>query len=122
VVVTHLGLWSRERRRQVERLRLNLAERDGSPDAIRPTLFMGDFNCWGKTQRLLCPLGAPLDRPHRPRSFPAAWPTMALDRIWTVPDCLIDGVSVHRSALSLRASDHLPVVARCVLPQPHPGG
>jgi endonuclease/exonuclease/phosphatase family metal-dependent hydrolase len=114
VVVTHLGLWSRERRKQVERLRLQLAEHDGQPAVAHPTLFMGDFNCWGKTQRLLCTLGAPLDRPHRPRSFPAAWPTMALDRIWMVPDALLDGVAVHRSPLSLRASDHLPVVARFV--------
>ena len=117
VVVTHLGLWSRERRRQVERLRLVLAEHDRNDGAaVRPTLFTGDFNCWGAGQRMLCDLGAPLDRQHRPRSFPAAWPTMALDRIWSVPDAVIGGVAVHRTPLSLRASDHLPVVARLALP------
>jgi endonuclease/exonuclease/phosphatase family metal-dependent hydrolase len=116
VVVTHLGLWSRERRRQIERLRLILAEYDRHDSGpARPTLFTGDFNCWGAGQRMLCALGAPLERNHRPRSFPAAWPTMALERIWSVPDAVIDGVAVHRTPLSLRASDHLPVVARLSL-------
>jgi len=116
VVVTHLGLWARERQRQIDRLRLTLAEYDSGDDAeVRPTLYMGDFNCWGASQRQLRALGAPLGRQYRPRSFPARWPTMALDRIWTVPDAVVDGVTVHRSPLALRASDHLPVVARLTL-------
>ena len=109
VVVTHMGLKLAERRAQIERLRLSLAD-DGSGAEI--TLFLGDFNCWGASQRLLRTLGAPDDRRRRPRSFPASWPVMALDRVWSTPDHLVREVSVHRSPLARIASDHLPLVVR----------
>jgi endonuclease/exonuclease/phosphatase family metal-dependent hydrolase len=47
----------------------------------------------------------------RLRSFPSAQPIVSLDRIWVQPVAALAHVSVHRSALARRASDHLPVVA-----------
>ena len=36
---------------------------------------------------------------------------LALDRIWTHPRAMLRDLSVHRTALSRVASDHLPLVA-----------
>lgn len=120
VVATHLALRPAARIRQVDRLRLSLQE--GEDKCMSPTLFLGDFNCWGGSQRMLRPLGAPGERRYRPRSFPAWRPIMALDRIWSVPNDLVDSIIVHRSELARRASDHLPVVGRLDWPRPGPVG
>jgi endonuclease/exonuclease/phosphatase family metal-dependent hydrolase len=48
----------------------------------------------------------------RPKSFPARFPLLALDRVWAGPCAAVADVRAHRSALALVASDHLPVVAR----------
>jgi endonuclease/exonuclease/phosphatase family metal-dependent hydrolase len=46
-----------------------------------------------------------------PRSFPAARPILALDRVYA-RGATIESVTAHESAAARRASDHLPVVAR----------
>lgn len=108
VIVTHLGLSPRERTRQVEMLSEALEGHVG------PVLFMGDFNVIAWEDRKLRRLGAPVDR-HRPRSFPAWRPMLALDRIWSKP-VVATGLHAHRSPLARRASDHLPVVAEIPYP------
>jgi endonuclease/exonuclease/phosphatase family metal-dependent hydrolase len=105
VIATHLGLFPRERRRQIDRLAEVLA-RDSHP----LTIFLGDFNIFGPERSVLRRIGAPKRMP-RLYSFPARLPLMSLDRIWTLPnECLVK-LEVHRTSLSRIASDHLPVVA-----------
>jgi endonuclease/exonuclease/phosphatase family metal-dependent hydrolase len=105
VVATHLGLFPRERRRQIEILAKMLEQ---EPQAL--TVFMGDFNIFGPERTVLKRIGAPRRLP-KLYSFPARLPLMSLDRIWTIPNERLMTRAVHRTALSRIASDHLPVVA-----------
>jgi endonuclease/exonuclease/phosphatase family metal-dependent hydrolase len=107
VLLTHLGLGLFERREQVRRiLRLVAA----SP-RTEPVILLGDINEW-------LPRGAPLAWLHRefgappaPRSFPARFPFLALDRIWVRPRGALLAVTAHRSPAARTASDHLPIKA-----------
>ena len=76
-------------------------------------LLAGDLNAWRR-----CEATRTLERElvgkepvAWPRSFPAARPVLALDRIYARGAEILD-VTVHDSAAARRASDHLPVVAR----------
>jgi endonuclease/exonuclease/phosphatase family metal-dependent hydrolase len=110
VIATHLGLGPGERKRQVERIAHALNEH-----GELPTLIMGDFNIFGRERKLLHRLGAPIGRKDCPASFPARMPLLGLDRIWTRPGLLLQGLSVHRTKLSAVASDHLPLVGKIAL-------
>jgi endonuclease/exonuclease/phosphatase family metal-dependent hydrolase len=106
VVATHLGLRPAERREQVTQLLHLFKERPHDRSVL-----VGDLNEW-----LLW--GRPLRRLHRHfketpsvATFPARAPFLALDRIWTHPRSMLQGVAAHKTPLSRRASDHLPLVA-----------
>jgi endonuclease/exonuclease/phosphatase family metal-dependent hydrolase len=104
VVATHLGLCPGERRRQIRRL-LGLFE----PGHTDLAVLLGDLNewlLWGRPQRRL--------RRHfaassHPRTYPARFPLLALDRIWARPASLLRSVEPHGSSMARRASDHLPL-------------
>jgi endonuclease/exonuclease/phosphatase family metal-dependent hydrolase len=106
VIVAHLGLGLRERRKQIRRLLDILClERD------RMAIMLGDFNEW-------VPFGSPLRRVHSAfgksptlRTFPSLMPVLPLDRIWIHPVGALASMSTHKTPLSRRASDHLPVKA-----------
>ncbi len=103
VVGVHLGLRRSDRRRQLALL----AERfdDGMPTAI-----LGDYNEW----RARAGLEA-LDgnfRVHSPgRSFHAARPVAALDRVALTLSLTLTGAGVMEERPARIASDHLPVWA-----------
>lgn len=108
IVAAHLGLLSRTRRQQMERLRLCLEARDPMP-----TLLCGDFNEW-RPGRANSPLERlePMFRTDTAQpSFPSRRPVFPLDRIFGWPDGIVADFSVHDSPLARRASDHLPVKA-----------
>lgn len=106
VLVAHFGLSGRERRYQTDALERLLREDQ------RPLVLMGDFNEWRPRGYTLLRLGARLGPARRARSFPARLPLLALDRIWVRPAAAVVDVRAQRTPLAVRASDHLPVVAR----------
>ncbi len=108
VVAAHLGLLSRTRRLQMERLRVHLEAREPMP-----TLLCGDFNEWrpGRTNSPLERLSPLFQTANAVPSFPSRRPVFPLDRIFGWPDGLISDFSAHDSPVARRASDHLPVKA-----------
>ena len=106
VLVTHLGLRVRERRSQLK----SLLERLNPPDD-RFIILMGDFNVWFLPRRAYRNMHALFGFPPAPRTYPAAFPLLAFDRIWVHPPSALRNVTVWRSGGSREASDHLPVRA-----------
>ncbi len=103
VIATHLGLRPFERRRQFTRLREIV-----QADTAAPLLLMGDFNEWRERslRQHLCDL---FEQCTRLRSFPARFPTLALDRILCRGGAAIESSRAVREARP--ASDHLAVMA-----------
>ena len=106
VLAAHLGLRVHERRFQVQQILKYL-------DSVRSTqvVVLGDFNDWLPGRSVVHVLDHRLGRPTRPRSFPAFWPVVALDRIWVQPKASLRRISVHATPVARLASDHFPVVA-----------
>jgi endonuclease/exonuclease/phosphatase family metal-dependent hydrolase len=107
VIVTHLGLPPAERRYQVKKLLLLIKE---TPLHER-VVVLGDINEWLPLGRPLRWMHALLGRSPAERSFPSRWPLFALDRVWVRPRHALLAFGAHRSALAVKASDHLPVKA-----------
>lgn len=105
----HLGLSERERREQLRRF-LQCAPLH-RVQARTPVVVAGDFNdVWGSLgQRLLEPAGF-TGAPRRLRTFPAFAPLRALDSIYVRGEVVLHGTHTLRTALTARASDHLPLV------------
>ena len=106
IVATHLALVDRTRRLQVESILSH-------PQLQGAVLLAGDLNSWRR-----CEATRTLERElvgHQayvwPRSFPAARPVLALDRIYARGADLIE-VSAHDTPAARRASDHLPIIAQ----------
>lgn len=105
VIVTHLGLWARERRRQVARLLETML-----PIPETPTLLLGDFNDWGPLGGFqIRALARQFAAAYAPRSYPSVLPLVALDRIYVHPLPVVAKARAHASRLARRASDHLPI-------------
>lgn len=105
VIATHLGLSRRERRVQWQRL---LAAVDASPPQL-PVVVVGDMNEWYPRSVMLRDAHRILGEAVAPPAFPSFAPFLALTRIWVRPVNAIVSVEVHRTRLSRRASDHLPL-------------
>jgi endonuclease/exonuclease/phosphatase family metal-dependent hydrolase len=106
-IVTHLGLRRWERRQQVARLMDILARLTLSG----PLVVLGDFNEWLGWGSANLRVDRRLGRSPAPRTAPAAFPLLRLDRIWVRPAKALRELAVHRTAAARVASDHLPVVA-----------
>lgn len=112
VVGVHLGLVRQARRLQ---LRAILRTLDGL--APMPTVILGDFNEWS-ARRGLEPLAGAYALHAPGRSFHAARPIAALDRIAVAPGIALSDAGVVDTALSRLASDHLPIWADITLSAP----
>lgn len=101
IVAVHLGLLRRDRRRQLAAIRAALP-------GDMPTAILGDFNEWSAAkglEALECGFAV-----HAPgRSFHAARPVAALDRVALSDGLELRDAGVVETRLSRRASDHLPV-------------
>ena len=106
VIVTHLGLVTRERRFQVRKLLDLLKLR-----RTRIVLLLSDFNEWLPTGRPLRWIHTQLGKTALVRTFPSRFPIFALDRIWVSPPAALSELSCCRTPLSRIASDHLPLKA-----------
>ena len=110
----HLGTSFFERREQA-RMLLG-TEALEHEDRRGPRLVMGDFNEWtaGLTTKLLRTRFQSLDvreRLLRTRTYPGAFPVLHLDHIYHDPQLRVVDAQLHRTRLSLLASDHLPLSA-----------
>jgi endonuclease/exonuclease/phosphatase family metal-dependent hydrolase len=106
VVSTHLALVDRTRRRQVK----SILEHPQLQGAV---VLLGDMNAWRR-----CKATRTLEREMVggceltwPRTFPAARPVLALDRVYA-RGAEVGRMEAHTSPAAKRASDHLPVIAR----------
>ena len=112
VVGTHLGLRRRDRRRQLAHIRAAL-----EAHAPMATAIIGDFNEWALATGLE-PL-AGLYTVHSPgKSFHAARPVAALDRVALSQGLELADAGVSQGPVAAIASDHLPVWASI---RPDPG-
>jgi endonuclease/exonuclease/phosphatase family metal-dependent hydrolase len=107
VIATHLGLSRSERREQWRQLLKAVAM---APPEL-PTVVLGDMNEWFPKSATLRDAHAILGEPLAPAAFPAFAPFLRLTRIWVRPVSAILSLKVHRTVLSRRASDHLPLKA-----------
>ena len=107
VIVTHLGLSGRERRRQTQMLSALVSERRD-----RMVVVLGDLNEWHPYGRSLRSMARHFGKSARLRTFPSRLPLFALDRIWVWPEQALVETKVHRLAPARSASDHLPIKAK----------
>jgi endonuclease/exonuclease/phosphatase family metal-dependent hydrolase len=111
---THLGLWARSRRFQLEWLVDRI--RSAVPKS-GPLIVAGDFNDWQKkaSDYLKRELGLvevfEQAEGKLAKSFPAQMPMLALDRIY-VRDLAVEGVERHVGGPWAKLSDHVALGAR----------
>jgi endonuclease/exonuclease/phosphatase family metal-dependent hydrolase len=117
VINTHLSILGRERFLQVKAL--TGPQWLGHPDCREPVLMMGGLNATprSKSYRYLSShladafLCGRRRRRREGATFPARYPTLRLDYIFSGPSIEILDVQTLRSPLACLASDHLAVVA-----------
>lgn len=114
----HLGVSMFERPHQVGRL---LSEQVLNLRTLRgPRLVMGDFNDW--TQSVASTLmGSNFESVDmrllgRRRTYPGLFPMFHLDHFYFDNTLRLTACNLHRSKVTLVASDHLPLVAEFELP------
>jgi endonuclease/exonuclease/phosphatase family metal-dependent hydrolase len=111
VIVTHLAVEGWARSAQAEIL---LTAIDTYTDHRRePVIFMGDLNEWRVPNAFLRRLDRTFSKHVARRTFPSRFPIVPLDRIWLSAPIRRERVWAHRSHLSRRASDHLPLCVEC---------
>ena len=108
----HLDLSGLRRRHQIRKILDHLA----SYEQALPTVIMGDTNEWARTGGCFHEFDSHWCVLRPGRSFPARRPLAALDRIVASRHWQAAETTVHHSALSAVASDHLPVCATLALP------
>lgn len=103
IVATHLGLTRRHRLRQLDAIAAAVGDEDNA-------VILGDFNEWSVDKGL-----EPLAKNytvHAPgRTYHAARPIAALDRIAVTAGLAVGDAGVVQDKLTRRASDHLPIWA-----------
>jgi endonuclease/exonuclease/phosphatase family metal-dependent hydrolase len=103
----HLDLSGLRRRDQIRSVLRHCSE----CERACPTVLMGDFNQWGRSNGALRELAGSWSALAIGNSFPSRRPIAPLDRIIHSAEWSCRHASVHRSALAAAASDHLPVKA-----------
>jgi endonuclease/exonuclease/phosphatase family metal-dependent hydrolase len=115
IINTHLGLFRRERARQVD----TLLGPDwlGHPDCRDPVILLGDFNArppsqvYRKLASNLQDVQLAAAKKRAESTFPSRYPAFRLDHIFVSRSIEVLGSTTLRSPLARLASDHLPLVA-----------
>lgn len=107
VVGVHLGLLRRSRRQQLDTLVAGLSD-------TADTVMIGDMNEWA-ARRGFEPLEGRFALHSPGRSFHAARPIAALDRVALGQGLSLVNAGVDESPRASRASDHLPIWADVVM-------
>lgn len=107
-IATHFGLLRLSRHLQAEAIRAYVLEH-----TREHVVAVGDFNEWRQSRRSgLQPFGGLLrEASGWQRSYPSAYPMLALDRIFISSFIQTVSARVVCSDLAEMASDHLPIVA-----------
>ena len=118
---THFGLRRQERLIQVNALMGK--EWLGHPDCRNPVIVCGDFNALPrskvcrKIRRRFRDAQVLLDD-HRPqRTFFGRYPVGRIDHVFVSPEITVHSIEVPRTALTLTASDHLPLIVELSIPR-----
>jgi endonuclease/exonuclease/phosphatase family metal-dependent hydrolase len=107
VIVTHLGVERWARRKHAQKL---VSSIHGNMDLeSEPAVLMGDINEWRWPNPFLRLLDRTFSRHNVRRTFPSRFPLLPLDRVWMTRHLQRKDTWAHRSRLSRRASDHLPL-------------
>ncbi len=115
IMNTHFGLGGVERMQQARLL--TSAEWLGSVTPEMPVLVLGDFNSlpWSPAYRVIAHKVRDVRRlvasPFSFRTYPTAFPALAVDHIFITPALRAVSMHVHRDAVARVASDHFPLVA-----------
>jgi len=107
VVGMHLDLSGLWRRRQARAVIAHVERREEH----MPAVLMGDLNEWSLAGGCLRDFNRHLNFAPTGPSFHARRPIARLDRIMATPDLAVLDAGTHRSAIAMRASDHLPIWA-----------
>lgn len=107
VLGMHLDLSGLRRRDQIRAVLRHCDDCNSSC----PTVMMGDFNQWGRTNGILREFTDGWSAPMIGNTFPSRRPLAPLDRIVHSTEWTCRSAAVHHSALAAAASDHLPVKA-----------
>ncbi len=107
IINTHLGLKRKERMQQTDAL-IELLNKEKET----PTILAGDFNEWLPRSRVIRRLGQQIRKVSAGRTFPARLPVFTLDHIFYNDALKLIKSGVVNTALSRKASDHRPLVAR----------
>ncbi len=110
----HLGTAFMERRHQARKLVAE--ELLASEELTGPRILLGDFNEWTRglvTSLLKSRLESAdlLLHLKKTRTYPGVMPLMHLDHIYYDRALTLEKLTLHKTRLSLMASDHLPLVA-----------
>lgn len=106
VVATHLGMKSRERKRQLNAILNCVDKRDADIKAV-----MGDLNEWLPWGGISPGLKRRFGKKGDALTFPARFPLLPLDQILISPATNHGGTFKVNSGLAKEASDHLPLIA-----------
>jgi len=109
VFATHLGLRLRERVQQMERLASELEITQGVK------ILLADVNEWNPMSPVFGTMRRIFGRQRAPRSFPSRSPMLALDRILASPPVFTTFPRALKNPTTVKASDHLPVLARVMV-------
>ncbi|GGC38259.1 endonuclease [Novosphingobium marinum] len=112
VIGMHLDLSGLRRRHQVR----SVLDHIGGCEPECPTVLMGDLNEWARRGGCLREFGQGWRILAPGASFPSRRPVAHLDRIILSPEWRTVETKAHHSALSAQGSDHLPILARLMLP------
>ena len=114
ILNTHLGLAPAEQQRQARALAGDAWL--GHPERQGPTILLGDFNAGPPSlvyrtlaQRLTDARHSARQRQRTP-TFPSRMPLLRIDHIFVSPEIAVSEVSAPYTALTRKASDHLPLV------------